>query len=161
MEPFQGRNIAPRALEHRTIERAPATPIFWAAGLRFAMSQFSSSRGNEFPSTRVPKTGKRLEDQIRRGRGADLLKIGGACDCAATKRVDESKPTDLTNLGNTARTTSKWGTVCDARGCTKVECCEDMFLQHSWLAYPPDIQRMEPQHRMACSGVVMARQSEA
>ncbi len=50
---------------------------------------------------------------------------------------------------------------CTGEGCTKGACIAGIVLQQSWPWWPCDEHGIDLQHSIACSGVVMAPQSNA
>jgi hypothetical protein len=57
--------------------------------------------------------------------------MGGAWECAAMMRADESKPRDSPDAGSTVNTTGEDEMPCTDEGCTKGACIAGMLLQHS------------------------------
>jgi hypothetical protein len=68
---------------------------------------------------------------MRRGRGVGEQKMGGAWECAAIMRAEESKPQDSPDAGSTTNTTGEGEMPCTDEGCTKGACIAGMVLQHS------------------------------
>src|SRR5881296_2490811 len=99
---------------------------------------------------------------MRRGEEAAIWEIGGAWQCAVRTPAEKSKPCKALNPGNTATRTGEKDRPCAEAGCTKGACMDGIVLQHSWLCWwPCDEQGIESQHCIACSGVDMAKQSDA
>ena len=86
--------------------------------------------------------------------------IGGAWHCAATFQTGESGIVASTACGTTAVTTWPGNMPGPDEGCTKGDRSSDMVRQQSRPWWPCDEQGIERQQRIACSGVVMARQSD-
>jgi len=68
---------------------------------------------------------------MRRGRGGGEQKTGGAWQCAAMLRAEESKPCDSTDAGIAASPEWEEDMPCTDEGCTKGACIVDMVLQQS------------------------------
>ena len=68
---------------------------------------------------------------MRRGQGAGKQKIGGAWECAAMPRVEESKPWDSPDADRTANTEGEKDMPDAAESCTKGACIAGMVLQQS------------------------------
>jgi len=99
---------------------------------------------------------------MRRGKEAAIWEIGGAWQCAVRTPAEESKLCEALNPGGAATRTSERDGSCAEAGCRKGACRDGIVLQHSWLCWWSwDEQGIESQHCMACSGVDMARQSNA
>src|SRR5882762_4334655 len=99
---------------------------------------------------------------MRRGEEAAIWEIGGAWQCVVRTPAEKSKPCKASNPGSTATKTGKKNRPCAEAGCTKGACTDGIVLQHSWVCWwPGDEQGIESQHCIACSGVAMARQSNA
>ena len=99
---------------------------------------------------------------MRRGEEAAIWEIGGAWLCAVRTPAEKSKPCEALNPGSAATKTSEKDRPCAEAGCRKGACMDGIVLQHSWLcSWPCDEQGIVSQHCIACSGVDMARQSNA
>ena len=99
---------------------------------------------------------------MRRGEEAAIWEIGGAWQCAVGTPADESNPCEALNRGSTATKTGENDGPCAEAGCRKGACIDGIVLQHSWLCWwPCDEHGIESQHCIACSGVDIARQSNA
>jgi hypothetical protein len=73
----------------------------------------------------------RRKVQIRRGRGAVEKNSGGAWECSAIVRADESAPRESLKAVTTADTKDKYGTPCVSDGRMKVAWVAGMDLQQS------------------------------
>jgi len=99
---------------------------------------------------------------MRRGEEAAIWEIGGAWQCAVGTPADESNLCEALNRGSTATKTGENDGPCAEAGCRKGACIDGIVLQHSWLCWwPCDEHGIESQHCIACSGVDIARQSNA
>jgi len=70
-------------------------------------------------------------------------------------------PRDSPEVGSTANTVLAKEAGSTNEGCTKGACIEGIFLQQSCPWWPCGEQGIELQHRIDCSGVVIAVQSAA
>src|SRR6267378_1578790 len=99
---------------------------------------------------------------MRRGEEAAIWEIGGAWQCAVSTPAEKSKPCEALNPGSTATKTGEKDRPCAEAGRTNGACMDGIVLQHSWLCWwPGDEQGIVSQHCVACSGVDMAKQSDA
>jgi hypothetical protein len=70
---------------------------------------------------------------MRRGKGTRAEKVGGALQCAAITRIEESVAPGPSVAGINASTTDENETLLTDADCTKAGCIDGMVLQQSWL----------------------------
>ena len=70
-------------------------------------------------------------DQMRRGKGTRAEKVGGALQCAAITRIEESVVPGASVAGINASATDENEIACTDAGCTKAGCIDGIVLQQS------------------------------
>lgn len=87
--------------------------------------------------------------------------MGGPWECSAIMRIEDSMLWKSLNAGTMPSATGEKERPCADEGGPMTAWLSAMFLQQSWPGCPCDRQRIELQHFMACSGVVIPTQSDA
>ena len=86
---------------------------------------------------------------------------GGACDDVENVSLSASAGSAASDAASVATTARGCVALCTDDGCTKGPCMDGIDLQQSWPLCPCGAHGIEPQHCIACSGVVSAPQSSA